>query len=386
VAGYNEGINTSAPLIYLMMKGQQQIIAKHVPLDFIPTDYVVAGMILALAELLEGTAKPVYQLGASDLNPCTAQRFGELVGLYKRKHYQRKGSGNPLLNALQARFEPTFVTPSTFAMTGSRAIASVSREVASVLGKSVPALVPAARALQDVARREDKIAEIQELFEPFTSQLNGPFDCSNTRAAYARLSDEDKAKLPWTPDTLDWADWMMNFHMPAMEKRIIPEMDRKLRKELAPLSPHATLVSLVDEMAERHDLGLALQHLTPDGLTRTSFRDVKLRSESSCRRATIPTGPWRTWASCAPVRRRCRWTRRSMRRRGATCCSRAAPGRSSGTTRSRPAASSTPSRRSWICTRRRSRIPRSWRPPWRSGPATWRASSTPAAPRGDRRA
>jgi long-chain acyl-CoA synthetase len=57
-AGYNEGINTSAPLIYLMMKGQQQVLARHVPLDFIPTDYVVAGMILALAELLEGTRSP----------------------------------------------------------------------------------------------------------------------------------------------------------------------------------------------------------------------------------------------------------------------------------------------------------------------------------------
>ena len=52
-----------------MMKGQQQMLATHVPLDFIPTDYVVAGMILALAELLEGKAKPVYQLGASDLQP-----------------------------------------------------------------------------------------------------------------------------------------------------------------------------------------------------------------------------------------------------------------------------------------------------------------------------
>jgi long-chain acyl-CoA synthetase len=283
-AAYNEGINTSAPLIYLMMKGQQQIVARQVPLDFIPTDYVVAGMILALAELLEGTAKPVYQLGASDLNPCTAQRFGELVGLYKRKHYQRKGAGNPLLNALQARFEPTFVTPATFAVTGSRAIANVTREVASALGKTVPALAPAAKALRDVARREDKIADIQELFEPFTSQLNGPFDCSNARAAFQRLSDEDKARLPWTPETLDWADWMMNVHMPAIEKRILPEMDRKLKKETLPLVPHATLVSMVDEMAERHDLALALQHLTADGLTRTSFRDLKLRGESMAAR------------------------------------------------------------------------------------------------------
>jgi long-chain acyl-CoA synthetase len=287
-AGYNEGINTSAPLIYLMMKGQQQMMARQVALDFIPTDYVVAGMILALAELLEGTSKPVYQLGASDLNPCTAQRFGELVGLYKRKHYQRKGTGNPLLNALQARFEPTFVEPSRFHSMSSPAIAGVARQLGALMKKTLPALAPAARALEGMARGEAKIGEIQGLFEPFTTRSNGPFDCANTRAAFARLDDADKARLPWAPETIDWADWMMNVHMPAMEQRIIPEMDKKLKKEVTALAPHATLVSLVDEMAERHDLALALQRMTSDGLTRTSFRDLKLRAGSmAARLATL---------------------------------------------------------------------------------------------------
>ena len=281
---YNEGINTSAPLIYLMMKGQQQMLATHVALDFIPTDYVVAGMILALAELLEGTAKPVYQLGASDLNPCTAQRFGELVGLYKRKHYQRRGKGNPLVNVLQSRFEPTFVTRARFQKTGSPAIARATRELASLVKKTVPALAPAAQALEGVARGEAKIAEIQGLFEPFTARINGPFDCSNTRAAFARLDEADRARLPWAPETIDWADWMMNVHMPAMMERVLPEMDRKLKKRVTALAPHATLVSLLDEMAERHDLALALQRVTGDGLTRTTFGDLKMRAGSMAAR------------------------------------------------------------------------------------------------------
>jgi len=281
--GYNEGVNTSAPFAYLIMKGEQQIIGKHVPLDFIPTDYVSAGMILALAELLEGTAQPVYQLGASDVNPCTQQRFGELMGIYKRKAYLRKG-GNPLFNALQARFEPTFVEAATFDRFGPPAIAGATRGLASLVKKAVPALAPVAKSLEAVSRREQKIAEIQKLFLPFTTRVNGPFDCSNTRAACARLSGEDRAKLPWSPETIDWADWMMNVHMPAMEKRVIPEMDRRMKREVKPLAAHATLVSLADEMAERHDLALALQQLTDDGLTRTSYRDVKLRAESTAAR------------------------------------------------------------------------------------------------------
>ena len=281
--GYNEGGNTSAPLIYLMMKGQMQILAQHVPLDLIPTDFVVAGMIMALAELLEGTAAPVYQFGASDVNPCTAQRFGELVGLYKRKFYQR-GVGNPFLSALQARLEPSFVDRARFDATGPPAIASITRELASLVRRTAPVLVPAARVLEGISKRETKIGETQHLFEPFAAKLNGPFDCSNTRAAYARLSDDDKRRLPWAPESIEWADWMMNVHMPAIEKRIIPAIDRRLKRKPKRIAPHATLVSFIDEMAERHDLATALQFLTAEGLTRTSFADVRRGADAMAAR------------------------------------------------------------------------------------------------------
>jgi long-chain acyl-CoA synthetase len=278
---YSEGINTSAPLLYLMMKGQVQILASHVPLDLIPTDYVVAGMILALAELIEGTAPPVYQLGASDINPCTAQRFGEMVGMYKRQFMLRGGDGtNPLLAALAARVEPSFVGRERYDRVGPPAIAKAARGVASFLRGAVPALAPAAKVLEDQASRTSKVGMIQELFEPFSSKLNGPFDCSNARAAYARATPEDKAKLHWVPEDLDWRDWMMNIHMPAIEKRVVPELDRRLRKEPRAITPHETLVTLLDQMATRHDLALALQQVSADGLTRVTFRDVKRRADA----------------------------------------------------------------------------------------------------------
>jgi long-chain acyl-CoA synthetase len=281
---YSEGINTSSPLIYLIMKGQVHILAQQVPLDLVPTDYVVAGMILALAELLEGTAPPVYQLGASDVNPCTAQRFGEMAGMYKRKFLQRGGGGNPLVDALAARIEPTFVDRARFERVGPPAIAGAARGVASLIRAALPALAPAARALESAATGGDKIANLQRLFAPFAAKTNGPFDCSNTRAAYARATDEDRRKLRWTPESLDWLDWMMNVHMPAIEKRVVPELDRRLKKEPRRVTAHHTLVTLVDEMAERHDLALALQRVTDDGLTRTTFRDLKRRADAAAAR------------------------------------------------------------------------------------------------------
>jgi long-chain acyl-CoA synthetase len=281
---YSEGINTSSPLIYLIVKGQVQILAGHVPLDLVPTDFVVAGMILSLAELIEGTAPPVYQFGASDVNPCTAQRFGEMAGMYKRKMLQRGGGGNPLLDALSARIEPSFVDRARFDRVGPPAIASAAAGVASLMRSAVPALAPAARALESAARRTEKIAKIQDLFAPFASKLNGPFDCSNTRAAYARATADDKRKLRWEPESLDWLDWMMNVHMPAIEKRVIPEMDARLTKEPRPPAAHETIASLVDQMADRHDLALALQQVEADGLTRTTFRDLKRGADAAAAR------------------------------------------------------------------------------------------------------
>jgi long-chain acyl-CoA synthetase len=284
VRAYNDGVNTSAPLIYLIMKGEPQILGQHVPLDLIPADYVVAGMILALAELLEGSHKPVYHFGAADVNPCSVQRFGELVGLYKRAHYRGRPSGSLLWDALQARYEPTFVDRARFDLTGAPARAKAMRRVASFVRMAAPALASVAEGLDAAARRDAKVAEIQTLFEPFTSMPVGPFDCSNVRAAHGRLSEEDKRKLPWAPESIDWADWMMNTHMPAMQRRIIPQMDRRLKKERAPLSAHSTLVSLVEEMAERHRAAIALQRWTDDGLTRTSFSDVQRGAEAMAAR------------------------------------------------------------------------------------------------------
>jgi long-chain acyl-CoA synthetase len=279
-AGHNEGINTSAPFAYLIMKGETSILGKHVLLDLIPADYVAAGMILAMTELLEGTAKPVYQFGAADVNPCTVQRFGELMGLYKRRHYRAKGTGRFLFDALQARYEPSFVDRSTFERSGAPARAAIAREVASFVRRALPPLAPAAKMLDGAARRDQRVADLQRIFEPFTSKPIGPFDCSNTRGAFARLSSGDRARLPWAPESLDWASWMMDVHMPAMEKLIIPEMDRRVKREVRPVAPHDTLASLVDEMADRFGESVALQRTTDEGLTRTSFGDVRAGAEA----------------------------------------------------------------------------------------------------------
>ncbi len=285
--GWNEGISTTVPFMFLTMKGHTHLPGGDTLLDLIPTDMVVAGMILALAELLEGDPKPVYQLGASDSNPCTSGRYGELAGLYKRKAFRQKG-GNPLVNFLQAHVEPAITSIETIDRFGAPAIARATHAMAVAL-KQTPAPMgplarPAAKALEGVSQSQKRIGELLHLFAPFSGRTLGPFSCENTRRAYARLPAQYKQKLAWTPDSIDWADWYMKVHMPALEKWILPEMDKRMKRELRPLRRHRTLVSLVEEMAERREHALALSRLEDDGFTRVTFRDVLARRDATAAR------------------------------------------------------------------------------------------------------
>jgi len=137
--GWNEGINTSAPYIYMSLKGQVQLPTDpDVHLDLIPVDMVCSGMIAALTELCEGTQKPVYQMASTDTNPCKVARFVELIGLYKRKKLQDGGDeGNMLMNAVLARFEPVGLSKKQYQTHGAHAIARAAQPACSRTSASV---------------------------------------------------------------------------------------------------------------------------------------------------------------------------------------------------------------------------------------------------------
>ncbi|HEX7602783.1 MAG TPA: AMP-binding protein [Polyangiaceae bacterium] len=285
--GWNEGISTSVPFIVLGLKGQTHLPGGDFILDLIPSDMVAAGMILALAELLEGDPKPVYQFGSSDSNPCTTARFGELIGLYKRKSFQKKG-GNPLVNFVQAHWEPTSLSPKTIDAVGAPAIARVTHSLAELLkkapGPTASVARPASKMLEDVSRSQGRIAHLLDVFAPFSAGHFGPFSCANTRAAFGRLPEEWKGKLLWAPESIDWRAWFTDVHMAGIEKWIMPEMDKRMERVKKPLRAHPTLVSMVYEMSERHEHALALSRLEDDGFTRVTFHDLRDRMESTASR------------------------------------------------------------------------------------------------------
>lgn len=281
--GWNEGINTSAPLIYILRQGGLQIPGSDHFLDIIPCDLVAGGMVLSLAELLEGRAAPVYQYGSSDSNPCTMRRFFELTGLYKRRYYQRTGKGGPLGSFLQSHFEGALISKDQFSRIGPPALSQGAKKAAGLLrglakGPAAPLLKPAARALHDFGEQQRRVGNVLGAFVPFTAVYDYVFRCDNTRAAFARLGEDDRRRINWTPESIEWREWFLTIHLPGLEKWVFPEIDKRLKRPVKAPRRHETLTALLDEMAERFDLAVALARLEDDGMSRLSFRAWRERS------------------------------------------------------------------------------------------------------------
>lgn len=293
VTGWNEGINTSAPVIYLAIQAPGVFPAeKDSVLDIVPVDQVAYGLTLALAELIEGTAPSVYQLGTSDTNPCHVARLIELVGLYKRRHYLDKASGNALVNWAHAHWEPVPIDAAGFFKSGPQSYADKVKSAAGFLKKLAagplqPLLGPAVEGLEGAARQLGVSARIIEMFVPFMATHNYRFSSANTRAAFARLSPEDREKLPWAPERMDWRVYFHEVHCPGLERHVWPEIKAKLDRKTTPLRRYDDLLDLLDEVAERYELQPALLLTHEDGFARVSYRDLRTRAAATAARLKL---------------------------------------------------------------------------------------------------
>ncbi|MBK6799705.1 MAG: SDR family oxidoreductase [Acidobacteria bacterium] len=93
--GWNEGVNTSAPISYLLGTFFRQMPTNGKKcLDIVPVDLVCRGMILISAALIARKHELMYQLATSAVNPCNMRRTIELTGLAHRKHYKAQDDFN----------------------------------------------------------------------------------------------------------------------------------------------------------------------------------------------------------------------------------------------------------------------------------------------------
>jgi long-chain acyl-CoA synthetase len=283
--GWNEGINTSAPLIYLINQGPLLVpTTKESVLDVIPVDLVAIGMVLSCAELLQDTHKSVYQYGTSATNPLSMYRLVELVSLHKRRRMRKEGK-NPLINAVMQRIEATPVNVNTYWSRGPQIQATQVKKLESFLKPLEKGILsslakPARKSVKGLVKNLEITAKITDQFVPFTATHNYRFSTYNTKEAFERLSEDEQKKLPWNPLEIDWREYILDIHCPGLVENVFPLVEEKKNKKSKPLRSYDHLLDMLDEIAERYEHLPALMQIHDDGFSRVSYLEFRERAHS----------------------------------------------------------------------------------------------------------
>jgi long-chain acyl-CoA synthetase len=238
--GWNEGFTTSAPLVYALIKGQRTIPASsEALLDMIPVDYVAGSLIAVIAQQLRTSERRVYQQASGDSHPFAADRAVELVGLYKRRRYRNKETGNALVNDVRARLEPQSVSKAAFDFLSSPLLVRGSKWLQKTIDEQKPswgaprltALLEKTREqLEEVVDQAEQVNRIVDLFLPFMWENRYIYRCDNTRSLFVDMPAHDRAKLSFWHDDFDWRRYFLEVHIPGLEKWVFPGLDEESEK------------------------------------------------------------------------------------------------------------------------------------------------------------
>jgi hypothetical protein len=217
--GWNEGINTSGPLSYLLGTNFRQLPSNERKcLDVIPVDMVCRGMTLIAAAVVARRHARLYQLATSAINPVNMGRSIELTGLAHRKYYRTSQS---VENWLKVKFETIPVSKQRY----ERMSIPMQKAVVSGINRAATTLrmkkAPFAKAERDLIRAEKLI----ELYEPFILHNEHVFECENARLISASLPVEERALFDFAPEAVDWWDYWINVHIPALRRWCYPLME-----------------------------------------------------------------------------------------------------------------------------------------------------------------
>ncbi|HEY1086800.1 MAG TPA: AMP-binding protein, partial [Archangium sp.] len=281
--GWNEGFTTSAPMIYACIKGQSALPASETAvLDMIPVDQVSGSLIAITAQQLRTSERRVYQQATGDSNPFIASRSVELVGLYKRRRWRNKETGNELMNELKSRIEPKPVSKTLFDLTNTPLFSKGAKWLHKTIDERRPTWgAPKFNAMLDRVKGQldefsdgaDRVNMIVELFLPFLHDNHFHFRCDNTRSLYVDMPAHDRAKIPWDPEAIDWRTYFLETHIPGLEKWVFPGLDEESEKRRV-VHAYRDLLELLDATTHEWRHRVAFRFYEGERSHRFTFGEV----------------------------------------------------------------------------------------------------------------
>jgi len=214
--GWNEGVNTSAPLSYLLGTYFRQLPSNaRKCLDLVPVDLACQGMTLVAAALVERRHQRVYQLATSACNPCDMRRSIELTALAHRKHYRAQEG---FKHRFRARFDSIPVSKKRY----RRFSAPRQKAVVRLLRRLTPPISFARSPLIRKERDLERLEKLIELYEPFILHNEHVFEAENVEVLSAALPPEERETFAYDPRAIDWWEYWINIHVPALRKWTYP--------------------------------------------------------------------------------------------------------------------------------------------------------------------
>ncbi|MDH5491739.1 MAG: SDR family oxidoreductase, partial [Myxococcales bacterium] len=223
--GWNEGINTSGPLVWLLGSSFRRFPSRSSNhFDVVPVDTVARGTMLATALALRDEAEEIFHVASSDQNPFLLGRAIELTALAWRRIYRKEKKGvGTLLRHLES-YPVEADDPLLFDLgTLRRAARGIRTLLKGDPGKSVlPGFVhelvgePLQKKTRSISmdfrntdRQLGRIEEMLRLYRPFIYEHDWTFRTGHLAAATSRLDAEERALFGFDIETLDWRDYWL---------------------------------------------------------------------------------------------------------------------------------------------------------------------------------
>ncbi len=233
-AGWNEGINTSGPLVWLLSTPFRRLPAKNdIYFDVVPVDTVARSMVLVVGDALRDDAEDVYQCGSGYLNPLMMHRAMDLTTLALRRtdgSFFTKIDSYCMDNAVEREqiFGYARMRQASAALRNTLRNLKLERKLppslyerlgGDKLGKNIESFRKTLRGTEKMLGMVDKMLR---QYRPFIYDYSYLFVTENLKRASARLSDEDRALFGFDVETIDWRYYWSKVQVPGLEKWSIP--------------------------------------------------------------------------------------------------------------------------------------------------------------------
>ncbi|MGH9593595.1 MAG: acyl-CoA reductase C-terminal domain-containing protein, partial [Bryobacteraceae bacterium] len=139
----------------------------------------------------------------------------ELTGLAHRKHYRAQQN---LEHWMRMQFDTIPVSKSRYEKMSVPAQKAVVRGINRAAAALLMKRPPLARQERDLIRVEKLI----ELYEPFILHNEQVFESDNVQLLSEALPEDERAAFSYDPSAIDWWEYWINIHIPALRRWVYP--------------------------------------------------------------------------------------------------------------------------------------------------------------------